>query len=48
MAQVKLKYFIQSWIVFERMELEGRGLRQSLANLKSFNYLTDFFMFGWF
>ena len=47
-AKVKLKYFNQSWIAFERVELEGCGLRQSLANLKGFNCLTNILMIGWF
>ena len=44
MAKVKLKYFSQNQIAPKRIELEGCGLRQSLANLKGFNYLTNFLM----
>ena len=43
-AKVKLKYFSQSKIALKRKELEGCGLRQSLANLKGFNCLTNFLM----
>ena len=39
MAKAKLKYSI-------RDELKRCGLRRSLANLKSFNFVTDFFRIG--
>ena len=43
MAKAKLKDFIQSYITFERIELERCGLRRSLTNLKGFDFVTDFF-----
>ena len=46
MAKAKLKCFIQSLITFERIELERCGLCRSLANSKSFNFVTNFFRIG--
>ena len=33
-------------MIFERFKLERCGLHSSLANLKGFNFVTDFFMVG--
>ena len=46
MAKAKLKYFIQSCITFECIELERCGLRRSHANLKGFNMATNFLKIG--
>ena len=47
MAKAKLKCFIQSWITFERIELERCGLRRLLANLKGVIYVTNFSKIPW-